>query len=138
MKKKRGGFSRSANNIKYHGLVIDGNLNVNALFTNFVNDRRIKNVPDPTTRSALIKTINYIINKRKNILNKNRNNLKRTRTNSQYKRLSKRIIGHEWALGQYKILSNHYRYFTPIVAGHTFHRVYKDGKNVTNLVMMRR
>lgn len=138
MKKKtsRGGrFRKSANNIKYHGLIINGNLNVNALFSKFVNNNKVINIPDPTTRSALIKTLNYIINRRKNILNKNKMNLTQTSTNSQYKRVSKRLNGHAWALNRYKFLSNHYKSLTPILSGHTFHRVYKNGQNISNIVL---
>lgn len=132
--KKRGGKGRKrVNNISYHGIVIGGNkLNVNNLFSNYIINRKVKNINDPVLKSTLVKTLNYIIQKRQNVINRQKKERNEVNTNAAKRRYNGHIRVHQRVLNNYKAFSNAYKKNT--VTTPTMYNVYKYGylKNVNN------
>lgn len=109
-------------NVNYHGIVVYG-MNINDIFSNYAVNKKFRDPGDPLLRSAIIKGITYVINKRKNQINRNKLELNSIDpSNKVLIRSRKRSLNiHKSMLNSYQQLLNRYKNITkPVINSRMF------------------
>lgn len=107
---------KKANTINYHGIVVtlpggrNYLYNINSMFSNYVIQKKVTNVPDPLFRSAIHRALSYIIKKRREEITREKQELSTIpeKNVSVVKRFKKKIDMHEKMLKMFTNFSKFY------------------------------